>query len=99
MTSIIIEPQTKTVWEGPFPLEVRPSVHIRGLGLIHTDPMSVFEPGIFPWFFEPLGIQLGRMLIAEPELPLPAVERLVTWIRATMVINQATLIIPYRTNP
>ena len=96
--SIIIEPQTKTVWEGPFPVGLITPRPVAGIGLIVTDPMSPFEPGIHPWFFEPFGLQLGRMVIHDPQLPLAAVERLITWIRATMVLNGATSIITHPRN-
>lgn len=95
--NILIDPALKQIWEIPHaPMPGLPGAAIPGIGFVKTDPMSPFQPGIHPWYMEPLGLQLGKMLIINPELPLPAVQRMVTWVKALMIINQATLIIPHQ---
>jgi hypothetical protein len=92
-----IDPRNRSISLIDEPLELPANgVAIQGLGIVHSDPMSIMQPGINPWFFEPLGMMLGPAIVTEPVVPEHVIHRLTTWVRATMVINQATLIIPYR---
>lgn len=97
MKAYLIDPRNRSISMIDEPLELPAhDVAIRGLGIVHSDPMSIMQPGINPWFFEPLGMMLGPAIVTEPVVPEHVIHRLTTWVRVTMVINEATVIIPYR---
>lgn len=94
MTVVVIDPETKSITAVPdFPLPETPMLNVPGLGLVLHQPLSPFDPKIKPFYFEPLGVLLGRVFVINPLQP---VEPLVTWVNTLMVINNSTMIIPLR---